>query len=52
MKPTQRVIDGDTKQVVAWFHKEYTGVILAFYKSLGRWKEVHTNHEGDIILYQ
>ncbi len=46
----KKVIDAQTMKCLETFQASDTEKVLAKYRALGRWDEVETDADGDIIL--
>ena len=49
---TKKVIDGDTMKCLEIFDESQTEQMLKKYRSLGKWDDVQTDNDGDIILWE
>jgi len=47
----KKVIDSQTMKCLETFHESQTEDILDKYRNMGKWDEVETDSDGDIILY-
>jgi len=47
----KKVIDGDTMKCLEMFDESQTKELLEKYRSLGKWDDVQTDNDGDIVLY-
>ena len=48
----KKVINGETMMVLETFEEKDTQNILNKYKSIGKWEDVQTDVDGDIILWE
>ncbi len=48
----KKVIDGDNMKCLEMFHESQTEAIKQKYISTGKWAEVTTDMDGDIILFE
>lgn len=48
----KKVIDADNYKILEEFIKKETQEKLQYYKNTGKWKDVSTDREGDIILWK
>ena len=49
---SKKVIDGDTMKCLETFDESETEKVLEKYRSLGKWDDVQTDNDGDIILWE
>ena len=49
---SKKVIDGDTMKCLETFEESQTEPMLEKYRSLGKWEDVQTDNDGDIILWE
>ena len=49
---SKKVIDGDTMKCLETFDESGTEKVLEKYRSLGKWDDVQTDNDGDIILWE
>lgn len=51
-KELKKVIDADRQKILETFEKRNTRMVIKKYTDMGKWDDVSTDKDGDIILWE
>lgn len=48
----RKVFDGDNLKIIDYFYPDETEIYLEKYRNNGKWEDVETDIDGDIVLFK